>query len=106
MGIDCAALYGQIGGRIREIRALRGVTQTQLAAEAGLQRTSIANIERGRQRPPLHVIYELSEALGVDVHDLLPSAVEVPRLFPDFPISAEDRDLAMQIRRKVEEEDP
>ena len=43
-------------------------------------RTSITNIESGRQRAGLHVIYALCEALEVDPLEILPRPSEVRRL--------------------------
>ena len=48
------------------------MTQSQLADAVGVLRTSIANIEAGRQKPPLHLLYKLCIELGVEVVDILP----------------------------------
>lgn len=53
------------------------MTQTQLADVAGVLRTTIANIESGRQRVPLHVLYKLATSLDVEARDLLPPNAEV-----------------------------
>jgi transcriptional regulator with XRE-family HTH domain len=42
----------------------------------GLSRASIANIETGRQRIPLHHLYTLARALKVDVYALLPTLTD------------------------------
>ena len=49
-----------------------GLTQEQLAEQIGLSRTSVTNIERGRQHVVLHQIYEIAAALGLNVEALLP----------------------------------
>lgn len=49
------------------------MTQDDLAGKIELSRSSLANIEIGRQRLPLFSIYQIAEALGVDVMDLLPT---------------------------------
>jgi len=38
-----------------------------------MTRTSIVNIEAGRQRPPLHIIWKIAEELRTDVALLLPT---------------------------------
>jgi len=48
------------------------VTQFQLANAIEMTRTSITNMERGRQPIYLHVISKISTALGVTIADLLP----------------------------------
>lgn len=48
------------------------MTQQELATAIGLTRTSIANLEAGRQRIPLHILYAIAEALGVAPTVLMP----------------------------------
>lgn len=67
------ALYCEIGGRIRAERGALGFSQVELAKEVGLTRTSIINIEAGRQRLPLCTLYSIANALGISVFCLLPS---------------------------------
>lgn len=66
-------LYYEIGKRIRRERDELGFSQGDVAAEIGLLRTSVANIESGRQRLPIHVLYAIADALGVSVFCLLPN---------------------------------
>ena len=50
------------------------MTQVQLAAAVGLDRTSIAHIERGSQRVFLHQVLALSEALELhSAHEIVPT---------------------------------
>lgn len=65
-------VYRQVGKRIGELRKRRNLTQEQLANAVGLQRTSITNIEMGRQKVLLHTLFELASVLRVCVEDLLP----------------------------------
>lgn len=67
-------LYSRIGHRIRQARRARSLTQAQLAERVGLQRTSITNIESGVQHVQVHVLFELANAVGVKVADLLPES--------------------------------
>lgn len=69
--------YKAFGELLRKVRrnAPRRVTQAKLAAEVGLSRSSIANIERGRQRVPLHLLFDLAAVLRVPPSDLLPVAI-------------------------------
>lgn len=66
------SIYIEIGKRIREERKALGFNQTDLAQEVGILRTSIANIEAGRQRLPIYMLYRIATALGITVNDLLP----------------------------------
>lgn len=75
--IDDAALYRQVGSRLRQQRCRLGLTQTQVAAATGLLRTSVTNIEAGRQKAPLQVLYVLCAALRVEPASVLPSLATV-----------------------------
>ncbi|GAB2562666.1 helix-turn-helix domain-containing protein [Spirosoma aerophilum] len=65
-------LYKLLGQKIRESRTLLKVTQEHLASQIGLTRTSIVNIEQGRQNPPLHLIIQIARALNVPLETLIP----------------------------------
>jgi transcriptional regulator with XRE-family HTH domain len=73
MNIDQTTLYRHIGTAIRKHREARGMTQAQLASAVGLLRTSIVNLEAGRQRAPLHTLYPICAALGIEATDVLPT---------------------------------
>lgn len=70
-------LYRAVGERIRAVRERRGLTQGDLAAMVDLRRTSITNIEQGRQRLPIATLYDIADALGVEAVELLPPNSEV-----------------------------
>jgi len=85
--------YARLGRDVRRLRKLQKLTQAELAQRLDrdgqrLGRTSIANIESGKQRVMLHVFLELAEALGVDPADLLPRE---PQLSPR--VAEQVRDL-------------
>jgi transcriptional regulator with XRE-family HTH domain len=66
--------YVELGKRIRSARAEKKLTQEKLATAVQLTRTSITNIEGGRQPVLAHHLVRLAYALGVAVTDLLPAA--------------------------------
>jgi DNA-binding XRE family transcriptional regulator len=66
------ALYRKLGENIRKCRTQRKLSQDELAKLVGLNRTSMTNIEKGRQHPPLHTLCEIIEHLKVDISELLP----------------------------------
>jgi transcriptional regulator with XRE-family HTH domain len=70
--MDSSEIYRLIGIRIRESRIKRHIKQSTLAEIVALTRTSITNIEKGRQKLPIHTLYVLANALGVPPKDLLP----------------------------------
>lgn len=67
-------IYRVFGSRLRELREEKDVTQEELARRVDLSRTSITNIEKGRQRVMLHQMVELAEALGAEPLTLLPAS--------------------------------
>ncbi|MDR5898856.1 helix-turn-helix transcriptional regulator [Halomonas vilamensis] len=60
------------GQRVREIRKAKGLTQENMAALAEIDRSYMGHIERGEKNITLTKIYQISEALGIDVTDLFP----------------------------------
>lgn len=73
-------LYVEVGARIRSTRKQHGWSQDELAHSVRLTRSSIANIEAGRQRAPAHVVVLIAHALDVSVETLLPSGPELDSL--------------------------
>lgn len=71
--IDDERLYEAIGKRLKELREANDLTQADLARTLGLERTSVTNIERGRQRPGVHVLYRICAYFHVPVDTLLPA---------------------------------
>lgn len=65
-------LYAQFGKLIRGYRRRHKITQLQLGDRIGLTRTSITNIEKGRQKVLLHQVFQLADALQVNPETLLP----------------------------------
>jgi DNA-binding XRE family transcriptional regulator len=53
------------------------MNQNELGEKANIGRASISNIEKGRQKPPLSVIYKICHELDVDVHSILPTYIEI-----------------------------
>ena len=72
-----STLYMVIGSRLKAARLRRNYSQDAVANELGIARTSIANLEKGRQRSGLHHIYAYSEAVGLAPSDLFPSLEEL-----------------------------
>ena len=73
---DSERLYELVGQKVERQRREARLSQTQLAERCGLARGSIANIESGNQRPTLHTLWSLADALQVDMRSFLPSPDE------------------------------
>jgi transcriptional regulator with XRE-family HTH domain len=61
------------GAAIRRYRLERGLSQEQLAARAGLDRTYVGGIERGERNPSLKNIARIAAALRVPIRQLFDS---------------------------------
>lgn len=69
---DPASFYAEVGRRIRKAREEAGLTQGRLAELVSLTRTSVTNIEQGRQKLLLHTLAAVAAALKVPAAGLLP----------------------------------
>ncbi|TAJ45672.1 helix-turn-helix transcriptional regulator [Methanofollis fontis] len=56
--------------RIREYRALQGLTQGELAIAVGVRRETIVFLEKGKYNPSLKLAWRVSRALGAGIEDL------------------------------------
>lgn len=82
-------LYTEVGNNIRRYRRAMPRTQQQVAAQVGLSRASLANIESGHQWVRLHHLYAIAEALQLDSPTVL-----MPPLKP-APTPAEISELPL-----------
>ncbi len=98
-------VYRQFGQRLREARTQQRLSQAYVAAYVGLSRTSITNIERGRQRIPLHLLYLLAEAVRTDPASLLPAAAAEDKV-PSRDLEGLEEPLKEWVTRIVGEAEP
>ncbi|MCL2061405.1 MAG: helix-turn-helix domain-containing protein [Firmicutes bacterium] len=57
--------------RIKELREEKGLSQTKLAAELGLNQRTVSNYETGSLEPNIQTIKKLCEYFGVSADYLL-----------------------------------
>jgi transcriptional regulator with XRE-family HTH domain len=81
---DIDPFYRRLGSRIRDRRRQQQITQEAMAAHMGLTRTSIVNIEKGRQHLAVHQLVRMSDLLGCAPGDLIPSPQEDAMLSEKF----------------------
>jgi transcriptional regulator with XRE-family HTH domain len=60
-----------LGANIRRLRKAKGLTQEQLAHEAGMAMRYVAGVERGEENPSLRFLVKIAEALGSEPATLL-----------------------------------
>lgn len=65
------AILTTLGQLIREKRQHVGISQEELAARSGLDRTYISGVERGVRNPSLTALLKIANGLQMSVADLL-----------------------------------
>lgn len=105
-------IYQEFGLRLRNARRAAKLTQEGLAQRVGLSRTSITNIEKGRQHASLHLLFYLAAAVGVEPAELLPQKESVYRLemmdqalLEETPLGQEGKQWLQRILSSTKEGD-
>lgn len=60
----------KLARKIKQIREAKGLSQEELAYQAGLYRTYIGHIENIRYSPSAYVLYKIVRALKVELREL------------------------------------
>lgn len=60
-----------LGRNVRTWRQERGLSQEQLALDAGMKRSYVSELERGLRNPTVRALGRLAEALNLDPEVLL-----------------------------------
>lgn len=101
--MDADLIYLTIGRNVRRERQRLKLKQDEVADRIGMLRTSIANIEAGRQRVPLHTLCDLASALDVQPGRLLPAEM-FPADLRDLAVRAEEAERKLaEVRWYLEE---
>lgn len=107
--VDEASIYRAFGVGVARRRRELHLTQQQVSNAIGTSRATVANVEKGKHKLPLHQVYRLTLALGLrDVATLLPplpagAAEEFSADAGDFPvdISGPDGGVSDAARRQI-----
>lgn len=75
-------IRSQVGGRIRELRLSRGLTQEALALEVGMSRNMLIHLEWGKRSIAYERLWDIAAALGVALEDLLQPPAAPPTNTP------------------------
>ena len=65
----------EVGRLLTRERRYEGLTQEQMAKKIGMPRGSYANIESGRQRIPVDVLWRAAVVLKLEVTAFLPEPI-------------------------------
>jgi transcriptional regulator with XRE-family HTH domain len=71
MTSDIASTLGQVGPRLRAIRAQRGVTLTALSESTGISKSTLSRLETGQRKASLELLLPLAKAYRVPLDDLV-----------------------------------
>lgn len=109
--MDSKSLYLELGKKIKELRKENKITQAELAEALNLQRTSVTNIEAGKQSAPLHVYYQICTFLKENLVDIIPSNFSTVNKFEVQAVTKENEisenaplltGVIQKVRRKFE----
>jgi len=73
---DEPAFLASVGGRVRELRARRGMTRKILAKDSGVSERYLAQLESGQGNASLSILRRLARALDVPLEALVADAPE------------------------------
>lgn len=68
--MDVVRLFGE---NVRRVRTAKGLSQEEVAFEAGMKRSYLSDLERGTRNPSIRALGRLAKALGVEPPELLRS---------------------------------
>jgi XRE family transcriptional regulator, aerobic/anaerobic benzoate catabolism transcriptional regulator len=72
------AFLEQLGQRVRNMRALRGMSRKVLAKVSGISERYIAQLESGKGNVSIVLLRRVSNAMGAHLEDLIPAADPAP----------------------------
>jgi transcriptional regulator with XRE-family HTH domain len=66
-----SAVLKELGQRVRQARAEKGLTQAMVAAKLGMSVAYLSLIERGGRNPPYTTVVEIARVMGYSPRQLL-----------------------------------
>jgi ribosome-binding protein aMBF1 (putative translation factor) len=69
---DAGQIQKRFGGKVREARQRKGISQEGLALMCGLDRAYVGGVERGERNISLVNIYKIAGGLGIPARELMP----------------------------------
>ena len=81
------------GNFLHELRLRRGLTQYQLGTLVGVSDKAVSKWENGSSKPQSHILYQLSDVLGIRVDELLSCQYHSPEKKDKQGIFAEQKQL-------------
>lgn len=89
----------RIGERLRKLRKLRGMTQSELARQIGIQQSDLSRMEKGSYRVSLDNLFKILTVFGMDVAQFFGQETTPPVKAAAAPLSQEDMQTLQMLRR-------
>lgn len=93
--------YLALGSSIRQARTKAKLKQETFATFLNLSRASIVNIEKGRQHPPIHLLWDIAKILNIQVSDLLPQFEIGEKVSPQWKKIIAKESTNKEIKEKI-----
>jgi transcriptional regulator with XRE-family HTH domain len=93
-GVEGMIEEALIGGRIRQLRHERNMTQEILAQAAGMTKGYLSKIENSRHSPPVSTLVKLAKALGVGIESIFSEEA----VATDFTLLRKDERQAIALK--------
>jgi len=99
----------EIGGRLRELRKDRGLTQAELARQIGIQQSDLSRMEKGEYRVSLDNLFKILGVFDLDLADFFgddaktSEAAQQPLSRNDMSVLHMMRELSPGGRAEVQE---
>lgn len=68
---DEKEMLKQLGKNIARLRTKKGLSQSELATAANIEKATLGHIELGTRNPTVKTLYKISKALGVSLIELM-----------------------------------
>ncbi len=105
MSFDQRGFYQVTGKKLKEHRNRANKTQEEIATVLEITRANYANIESGRQRAPLDIIWRLSIEYGQPIEKLVPEPVS-KLVTNEYEIEEASKDLNITIKNSSTNTEP
>lgn len=103
---ESATTASHLARNLVSLRHTRALTQDGLARDAGVPRSTIANLESGEGNPSLSVLVKVAHALGVPIDELLASPRAMVRRWNADEVALQSKGRGVTIRPLVPEPVP
>lgn len=71
--------------RLRHLRKAKGLSLRVLSERSGVSQAMLSEIERGSKNPTVKLAYQIAQAFGISISDLLEQDPTSPSLYHDLP---------------------